>query len=387
VNEWRGGRFSYYPATDSSEGGAAAFPHAADPMGAANRTVRELTIELENADELFVGRAPNVARGLPPLPSGIEQIRSELGSHALRTAVATVIVLPRARFRPDLARDITRAIERYCETGIRNAENELRALRREGLRWLLFGCIVFALFVYFSERVLAIGDLPYTVKDFFGNGLFIVIAWVALWYPIDTLIYSGRPYRLEKSVLRAMHGMEIVVRPGDLCPGWPGRRKSRVPAPEPDQRLAGLGRVRDAKHPGDHQQVIARVHPLLRLALQGGEAIGGDQCAGQGPAPVRNSFEQQPRAGAAGHGEPAGQHPLAGRQNCDGEPVDPGEQFGRVGARDQRDQHERRVAGHRTERADRRSDVVAPVGHGHQRDPGGVRREHVADGGRGSSGR
>jgi hypothetical protein len=184
-------------------------------MSVRNGAVRELTLELEDADELFVARGPDVASGLPPLPPGIERIRSELGSHSLRTPVAAVIVLPRGRFRPDLARDIARAVERYCETGIRRAEYELRALRREGLRWLLFGCIIFAAFVYFSERILAINDLPYVVKDFFGNGLFIVIAWVALWYPIDTLIYSGRPYRLEKSVLRVMHEMEIVVREAD----------------------------------------------------------------------------------------------------------------------------------------------------------------------------
>jgi hypothetical protein len=184
-------------------------------MSVRNGEVCEVTLELENADELFVGRGPDVACGVPPLPPGIDQIRSELCSHSLRTAVATVIVLPRARFRPDIARDITRAVGRYCEIGIRNADNELRALRREGLRWLLFGCLVFAAFVYFSERILAIGDLPYVVKDFFGNGLFIVIAWVALWYPIDTLFYSGRPYRQERNVLRVIQEMEIVVRPGD----------------------------------------------------------------------------------------------------------------------------------------------------------------------------
>jgi hypothetical protein len=184
-------------------------------MNVRNGAVHELTLELENADELFVARGPNVECGLPPLPSGIEQIRSELGSHSLRTTVATVIVLPRARFRPDLARAITQAIERYCEMGIRNADNELRALRREGLRWLLFGCVTFALFVYFSERVLAINDLPFVVKDFFGNGLFIVIAWVSLWYPIDTLFYSGRPIRQERNVLRVMQELEIVVREGD----------------------------------------------------------------------------------------------------------------------------------------------------------------------------
>jgi hypothetical protein len=184
-------------------------------MGVRNGAVREVTLELENADELFMGRGPDLGRGAPPLPPGIDQIRSELGTRSLRAPVATVIVLPRARFRPGLAGDITQAVGRYCEMGIRNADNELRALRREGLRWLLFGCLVFAAFVYFSERVLAIHNVPYVVKDFFGNGLFIVVAWVALWYPVDTLIYSGRPYRQERNVLRVMQEMEIVVRAAD----------------------------------------------------------------------------------------------------------------------------------------------------------------------------
>lgn len=150
--------------------------------------------------------------GTPALPPGIDRIRSELSARSLRAPVTTVIELPRSAVKPDLARDISRAIGQYCEAGIRHADNELRALRREGVRWLLFGAVVFALFVYFSERVLAVHDLPYVVKDFFGNGLFIVLAWVALWYPIDTLIYSGRPYRQAKSVLRVMRDMHIVVR-------------------------------------------------------------------------------------------------------------------------------------------------------------------------------
>ena len=74
--------------------------------------------------------------------------------------------------------------------------------------------VVFAAFVYFSERVLSTG-LPYVVRDFFGNGLFIVVAWVALWYPIDLLFYYGRSYRMERNVLRTMQEMEIRVRAGD----------------------------------------------------------------------------------------------------------------------------------------------------------------------------
>jgi hypothetical protein len=172
--------------------------------------VRELTIRLQEADELFVAPGPDVASGVPPVPPGIEQIRSELGSRTLPAAVVAEILLPRHRVRPDLAANIGLAVNRYC--GIAQADNELRAMRREGLRWLAIAIIMYAVFVSLAAAIVR-SSAPETVRDVFGDdGLFIVVAWVVLWYPLDTLLYSGRPYRLEKSVLHAMHGMRIVIR-------------------------------------------------------------------------------------------------------------------------------------------------------------------------------
>lgn len=184
-------------------------------MRVGGELVRELTIRLQEADELFVARGPDVASGLPPVPPGIDQIRSELGSRSLPAAVAVQIVLPRTRVRPDLAANISLAVNRYCEVGIAQADNELRAMRREGLRWLAIAVIMYAVFVSIAAAIVR-SSAPEAVRDVFGDdGLFIVAAWVGLWYPLDTLLYSGRPYRLEKSVLQAMHAMRIVVRPGE----------------------------------------------------------------------------------------------------------------------------------------------------------------------------
>jgi hypothetical protein len=70
--------------------------------------------------------------------------------------------------------------------------------------------------VFLSLAGAIVRSAPEAVRDVFGDdGLFVVVAWVGLWYPLDTLFYSGRPYRLEKSVLEIMHGMQIVVRPAD----------------------------------------------------------------------------------------------------------------------------------------------------------------------------
>ena len=45
-----------------------------------------------------------------------------------------------------------------------------------------------------------------------GDGVLLVLAWVALWYPLDTLIWYGRPFTREIRVLRAMREMDVAVR-------------------------------------------------------------------------------------------------------------------------------------------------------------------------------
>jgi hypothetical protein len=176
---------------------------------------RELTLELGEADEFFAGSEPNVAAGRPGLPPGIDQIREELDARSLPGALATVIVLPRTQVKPGLAADLARAIERYCERGICKAENEIRMLRREGFRTLLIGLSLFVVFGILAETVVRTA-LPSPVRDFLGeDGLFVVVGWVGLWYPIETLLYSQRPYRQEIAVLRLIRRMQIEIRPSD----------------------------------------------------------------------------------------------------------------------------------------------------------------------------
>jgi hypothetical protein len=181
-------------------------------MGTRSPGACELTLELQDADELFTAREPDVASGMPGLPSGIERIREELDRRPLRDGLAAVVVLPPAQVKPDLACDIARAVERYCDMGIARAEDELRLLRREGVRTLLIGLALFAVFVSIAETVVRTG-LPEPVKDFLGSdGLFLVVGWVGLWYPIETLLYTPRPSRREIALLRAMREMRIEVR-------------------------------------------------------------------------------------------------------------------------------------------------------------------------------
>jgi hypothetical protein len=118
--------------------------------------------------------------------------------------------------------------------------------------------------------------------------------------------------------------------------------------------------------------VVTGRDDLLGCALERRQARVDDQRAGYRAALVRHVAEHQPRPRPARRGEPPGQHPLRGRQQDDREGRDrvlrAPEHLRRVRRGQQRHQDQRRIVRHRAERADRRADVVAPVGHGEQGD-------------------
>ncbi len=186
------------------------------------RSAPELEIELGTPDELFYPRESDVEAGRTLLDAGVDQIRAELSARSLRQPLSLVIVLPQAKATPEVEQGIREAITRYCDAGIAREQTLLTAIRREGWRALMSGAILLAVGLALSEAVLRSG-LPKEIRSFLGDGLFVVAAWVGMWYPLDTLIYTGRPHHLERRVLRALREMEIVVRPACDRPagdGW-----------------------------------------------------------------------------------------------------------------------------------------------------------------------
>lgn len=174
----------------------------------------ELQVELAEPDELFELRRSNVAGGAPLFSAGIDRIRSELSSGTVREPTRITIRLPREYATSQMEDGIRTALARYCDTRIRQEENELKAIHRDGRQALVLGVIILTVSLALSQVVLHSG-LPLGVRDFFGNGLFLVAAWVGMWYPLDMLIYAGRPHRMERKVLRTIRELEVAVRAAD----------------------------------------------------------------------------------------------------------------------------------------------------------------------------
>ena len=147
--------------------------------------------------------------------------------------------------------------------------------------------------------------------------------------------------------------------------------------------VARLGHVGDVLHRGDHQQVVAR--PGSRRATEHSSAAR--------PPDGISAPDAAPRAcGTASRisralGRPAAANWPAITFCADDSSVTANRAAGnegrlqhlrRVGVRDQRHGHQRRVERHRHERADRGADVVAVVGDGDQGDPRRPRGKRVA---------
>jgi hypothetical protein len=75
--------------------------------------------------------------------------------------------------------------------------------------------------------------------ELFGNGVFLVVAWVGLWYPLDVLFIAREQAKRESRVFATMLTMPVVVqtRAGAALPtqvpGFPaapygGRRSARL---------------------------------------------------------------------------------------------------------------------------------------------------------------
>jgi hypothetical protein len=172
----------------------------------------ELMVSLNEPNELFDWGSPNVAEGNPGAYPGIDRIRNELSSGSRRGPLRLAILLPREHVTPQTERGIREAMASYCDDGIRRAEHELSAAQREGWQTIFLGTVILAAGLALSTLFTSKG-WPQVIQVFFGDGIFLVVAWVGLWYPLDTLVFGGRPYRVEKRLLQAIRELEIAVRP------------------------------------------------------------------------------------------------------------------------------------------------------------------------------
>jgi hypothetical protein len=143
---------------------------------------------------------------------GADEIANELlGRSRLQRRARIVVTLPAEQMSPDIAETLHMGLRRYCEARLARVRRETEVVWRQGLRSLRGGSILFVIGLLLSSGFLE-PDVPAFWQNLLGNGVFLVIAWVGLWYPLDLLFFARQPLKREAQIVEAISRMPLVVQ-------------------------------------------------------------------------------------------------------------------------------------------------------------------------------
>jgi hypothetical protein len=148
-------------------------------------------------------------------PGAHEIVNELLGRSRVQRRARIVVTLPAEQITPGIAETLHAALRRYCEARLRRVQRETQVAWRQGLRSLGSGSILFLVGLLLSTGFLE-PDVPQFWQDLLGNGVFLVIGWVGLWYPLDLLFFARQPLKREAQIVQAISRMPLLVQPADL---------------------------------------------------------------------------------------------------------------------------------------------------------------------------
>lgn len=175
---------------------------------------RVIELQLNTPSELFELPTTDLFSEYRNWLTGVELAISELKAFSLRRReVVLRVSLPADEVTPEVGAHMARGLRRYCTGRRRYNHNEVRALRHDGFGALFVGMLLLALGLLGSD-VFTRDTENELVQTFLGNGIFLVLAWVGLWYPLDTLVFAARPYQRESRALELLADatIEVVAR-------------------------------------------------------------------------------------------------------------------------------------------------------------------------------
>lgn len=170
----------------------------------------EIILELDNADQLLVSRN-SLFYGKRMLNADADELIIEEAGMAPRNDQIHLKI----HFRKnEISRkdEISMAIRQHFSYRRKKSEQQLKQVLRLGWRSLLTSIIFFSLVVFLTFVIIKLfpdGRLSLSVRE-----ILIICAWVALWRPIDLLLYEWRPLRREANLFRKLEQCKVDVVAG-----------------------------------------------------------------------------------------------------------------------------------------------------------------------------
>ena len=183
--------------------------------GRTRRVGEDLVVALYRPAELLSVEPQAMLERDARIESGADEIVNELlGRSKVQRRARIVLTLPAEQVTQDTAETLRVALRRYCEARLARVQREIEVAWRQGLRSLGSGSILFIVGLLLSSGFLE-PDVPTFWQDLLGNGVFLVIGWVGLWYPLDLLFFARQPLKREALIVEAISRMPLLVQPAE----------------------------------------------------------------------------------------------------------------------------------------------------------------------------
>lgn len=175
-------------------------------------TTRELNLELDRIDDLFIGPDVDVPRvRLDPQP-GIDSLMQELRARKLPARVRTTISLPDpAAAEGATTESVGKLINSYCRSNIRRNELEIRAIRREGLMEMFPAMLLLVATTLISLFITKAEPFSEETDQLLIAGLGI-LSWVGMWRPLGALMYDWWEPHRDNRIYRRLLQMDLAVK-------------------------------------------------------------------------------------------------------------------------------------------------------------------------------
>lgn len=169
----------------------------------------DVHLDLADPRELFHPAELDPIGGQPYAEPGLERILNRIRPRPAG-AVRATLRLPVSARTPDLEARMRSGLQRHCDHRIGQISNDIASLRQEGLATLWRGLLFLALCMLGSQVLGEPKFLPGILARFLDEGL-IIAGWVALWYPLDALLYQHWPLKRERRLYQSLRGMELKL--------------------------------------------------------------------------------------------------------------------------------------------------------------------------------
>jgi hypothetical protein len=110
---------------------------------------------------------------------------------------------------PENGLTIREAIQSYFLYEAQLARSNLRNRLRTARFFSIIGVVALFIFLSLSQLVQSIKTAP-ELTDIVSVGL-VIIGWVAMWHPIDVLLYDWWPIRQQRLYFEKIASMEIEI--------------------------------------------------------------------------------------------------------------------------------------------------------------------------------